>query len=118
MLHILKYGSVIWCLYNKSVMQHVEFVQRRTTKFIVNSINVDYALILKFFNILPFSLQREYLVASFSDKCIKNKVDINIFNYVEMCENLIDTQLHDDNVVILKVQRIKQECYPLFFLEL
>ena len=105
---ILEYGSIIWSNYNRNLIQQVEAVQRKAGKFILNDYEATYASRLLTCQILPLTLRREYLDASFFYNCINDQVDINIFKYVQEYDNNAVTRLSDENVIRLKSQRVKK----------
>ena len=99
---LIEYGSIIWNTSNRTQVLQLESIQRRFTKFILGNNGLSYRDRLKECNILPLTMRREYLDYSFLFICINDKIDINIFNYVEVFDSVIDTRLNADEALRLK----------------
>ena len=74
----LHYCSVLWRPHFKVDIRHLETVQRRATRFIVNDNSMDYKERLMNLNILPLMMQYEISDIMFLVKCIKKPS--NYFN--------------------------------------
>ena len=99
---IVEYASIIWNNFNRSQVQQLESIQRRITKFIVGNNNMSYCERLQTCNILPLTMRRDYLDASFLYNCINDKIDINILNYVEIQEDSLVTRANADPAIRFK----------------
>ena len=60
-------------------------------------------------------MRREYLDASFLYNCLQDKIDINILNYIELNEGLVETRANTDPAPRLKIQHPKKIKCSSFF---
>jgi hypothetical protein len=75
---LLEYGSILWSHPNKKSTMALERIQRRSTQYIVNYIDLDYKNRLVMCDMLPLSLRREYLDLVFLYNIIQGLVDIDV----------------------------------------
>ena len=99
---LVEYGSIIWNTFNRSQILQLEAIQRRFTKYILGNNDLCYKDRLKECNILPLTMRREYLDYSFLFNCINDKIDINVLNYVEVFNGVVDTRLNADEAMRFK----------------
>ena len=79
----LHYCSVLWRPHFKVDIRHLETVQRRATRFIVNDNSMDYKERLMNLNILPLMMQYEISDIMFLVKCIrKPSTHFNISDFI------------------------------------
>lgn len=80
---VIDYGSVIWHP-NKEDLRHIESVQRRATKYILNDFTSPYSFRLQRLNLLPMSFHKEIIDLCFFYKCMYNMYNFNIEPFVTL----------------------------------
>ena len=112
---LLEYGTLIWNHYNKSSLTLLESIQRRATKFILRDYTLDYKLRLQKCDLLPLSLRRDLLDIVYTYDCINDKIDFNVFNYLEEYNIINNTRSQDTNVIRFKISVPKLESSRHYF---
>jgi hypothetical protein len=75
---ILECGSCVWACPSKKMVNKLETVQRRATKFILHDFSIDYDSRLFMCTLLPLTLRREYLDLVFFYNFVHSLVDVKL----------------------------------------
>jgi hypothetical protein len=109
---IIEYGSIIWSGVTKKQLIKIESLQRRSTKYIVNNVNMPYYDRLITCNILPLSIRREFLDCTFLYNCLHGIIDFDITNIIKM--HTPHSQRNDDELQISHMS-VRSELYNRFY---
>ena len=104
----LMYNSTMWSP-SKSELKHLEGVQRRATKYILNDYTSSYKDRLYKLGLIPLSFYREFRDLCFLFKCIRSYYNINLDDHISfVCADGVRTR-HGHELYRLKIPRMKTE---------
>lgn len=114
---LLEFNSIIWSGCTKNQLIKIESVQRKTTKYILNSYDgvLNYKERLTKCCILPLTLRRDYLDIVFFYNCIKDLTDFNIYNIVNHNLNNRNVTRSDADQMLLHRKLVHTESYRRFY---
>ena len=97
------------------MLQKLESIKKKATCYIVNDYNFDYVERQNVCVLLPLSQHRKYQDIIFLYSCIYDKVDINIFNWIDVVVNNTGTRLNYSKSVSLKHRIYMKEHFKQYF---
>ena len=58
---LVEYNSVLWSPSNKTLINMIESIQRKASKYITEEFDIEYNVSLQLCDLLPLSLHRDFM---------------------------------------------------------